>query len=89
MSDDHKEQVFTIRIKPHENTRAKWQGYIIAPPDDNEKRYFSDFFRLVSYIIPYLQRMGIRVTWFWRIIGWYKSKRQDHSDHQYAGKEQI
>jgi hypothetical protein len=75
MSNNQKEQVFTIRIKLLENAKAKWQGYIIAPPDDNKKRYFSDLFKLDLYIIPHLKKMGIQVSWFWQIMSWYKSKK--------------
>jgi len=84
--------VFMVKIwveeKADGKTKAKWRGYITHIPD-HEKYYFSDLFEIVLFILPYLKKMGVRVSWFWRIMSWYKSKRQDHSDPQYASKEKI
>lgn len=89
MSDDKetKTQVFVIRVLLDENNKG-WRGYITLPPDF-EKYNFSKLLEIILFIIPYLKEMGIRVSWFWQIMSWFKSKNQDKANPQYASKEKI
>jgi hypothetical protein len=81
MSNDQKEQVFTIRIKLLEDAKAKWQGYIIAPPEDNEKHYFSDLLKLDVYIVSRLIKMGVQVSRHWKIAKQlYELKEKSQTD---------
>jgi hypothetical protein len=84
MSNDQetKTQAFVIRVLLDENNKG-WRGYIIAPPDF-EKYNFSNLFGIILFIVPYLKKMGVRVSWFWRMISWYKSLK---SDSQCVNKE--
>ena len=56
--------------------KTKWRGHIAHVPS-NEKRYFSNLFDIILFILPYLEKIGIRVSIFWQIVNWYKSKRRE------------
>jgi len=70
-------------------TKAKWRGYIVHVPTEEKEHYFSDFFEIDLYILSYLIKIGIRSSWFWQIVSWYKSKRNRKSNSLHAGKEKT
>lgn len=71
-------RVFMIKIWVEERAdgkiNTKWRGHIAHIPS-NERRYFSDLFEIILFVLPYLRKMGIRTSFFWQIIAWHKSKR--------------
>ena len=71
-------RVFMVKIWVEERTdgkiKTKWRGQIAHIPS-NERRYFSDLFDIILFVLPYLRKMGIRIGFFWQFIDWYKSKR--------------
>jgi hypothetical protein len=52
---------FIIRIWREENDRPSWRGYITHVPS-GEQQYLPDLGDIITFIIPYLQDMGISVT---------------------------
>jgi hypothetical protein len=73
-------RVFLVKIWVEERTdgkmKTKWRGHIVHIPS-NERRYFSDLFDIILFVLPYLGKMGIRISLFWQIINWSRSKRKN------------
>lgn len=71
-------RIFIVKIWVEERAdgkiKTKWRGHIAHIPS-NERRYFSNLFVIILFILPYLKKLGIRINFFWQIIDWYKSKR--------------
>lgn len=75
-------RVFIVKIWVEERAdgkiKTKWRGHIVQIPS-NERNYFSDLFEIILFILPYLKKMGIRISLFWRIIHWFKSKSRNQN----------
>jgi len=83
-------RVFWVKIELKESPRDGRR--VIGEIKDvisGEKSAIKGLFDIIYFIIPYIRKMGIRITWFWRIMSWYKSKRKDRSNSQYASEEKI
>ena len=69
---------FLIRIwleeTAEESKRAKWRGHITHVPS-GERRYLQDLNDIISFIQPYLARMGVKFTLAQRIRRWQRSRR--------------
>ena len=35
-----------------------------------------DLLDIIDFIIPYIEKMGIRISWFWRFTIWMKRNRK-------------
>lgn len=51
--------------------RATWRGHITHVPS-GERRYVQDLDGISTFIIPYLERMGVRLKIYWRMRQWLK-----------------
>jgi hypothetical protein len=73
-------RVFIVKIWVEERadgkTKTQWRGHIAHIPS-NERRYFSDLLDIILFVLPYLRKIGIRISLFWQIINWYRSKRKN------------
>jgi hypothetical protein len=70
------DEIFIVSIGMDEDAKAKWKGYIKYPPD-KKKIYFTDLFEFSLLLVPCLEKMGVQVGWFWRVISWYKTLTSD------------
>ena len=90
--------------KPYENiTRVFWIKIELKEKPQNGRQVLGDIkdvisgeikpivglFDIIEFIIPYIEKMGVQINWFWRIMSWYKSKSQDHSNLHSASKEKL
>lgn len=64
---------FTVEIWLEEAT--KWRGQI-RHALNGEKRSISDLADIIQFILPYLQKMGVRISWTWRSIAWLRKTRR-------------
>jgi len=78
-------------LKPYESiTRVFWIKIELKDNHENESPYLGDIRDVISgvrspisnlldiidFIIPYMQQMGIRINWFWRLTIWLKKRSQ-------------
>lgn len=54
--------------------KAKWRGHV-TDLTSGERRYVEDLFDIIHIIIPYLVRMGVKISRFWQLESWLKRKR--------------
>ena len=63
--------VFVVKIWLEEDStssgKSKWRGHITYVPT-GQRRYIEDFFDIICFIIPYLEKMSAHVGWLWRSI---------------------
>ncbi len=59
---------------PAETGRAIWRGYITFVPS-GEKRYLNDLDDITAFIMPYLERMGVRPGLGWQVRQWLKQRK--------------
>lgn len=50
---------FIIRVWREDSSRAIWRGYITHVPS-GEQRHFQELQKIVDFIEPYLEKMGIQ-----------------------------
>ena len=66
-------QVFVVRIwpEPRDNAVAapEWRGVIEHAPS-RTRRYLRDLNVIPEFIAPYLEQVGIRFSWRWRLRQW-------------------
>jgi hypothetical protein len=64
---------FVIRIWLEESIeeahRATWRGHITHVPS-GERRYLQDLDDMTAFIAPYLERMDIKLSLWWRLRQW-------------------
>jgi len=53
--------------------RATWRGHITHVPS-GERRYLKDLDGIISFVLPYLGRMGVRSGMVWRARRWLKRR---------------
>ena len=54
------------------SNRVVWRGHITHVPG-GERHYVKDPAEILAVILPYLQQMGIKPSWRWRLQGWLGS----------------
>lgn len=66
-------QVFIVRIwpEPRDSTAAvpEWRGVIEHAPS-RARRYLRDLNVIPEFIAPYLEQIGMRFNWQWRLRQW-------------------
>jgi hypothetical protein len=66
---------FLVRLWLEETSatdgRVVWRGHITHVAS-REKRYVSEVDELILVIVPYLQEMGVQLSWQWRLCQWLK-----------------
>lgn len=70
-------RVFWIKIELQENHRSGRQALgEIKDVMSGTKSPIRNLLDIIEFMIPYMQQMGIRVSWFplWRFTIWMKSK---------------
>ncbi|HLA88784.1 MAG TPA: hypothetical protein VJL10_12230 [Anaerolineales bacterium] len=73
-------RVFWIKIELKENQRAGRQTLgDIKDVMSGEKQPIYDLHDIIHFIIPYLENMGIKIHWFWRLVSWLKRKRRKNN----------
>ena len=63
---------------------ASWYGRIIHV-SGGESRYIKDVGGIVEYLIQFLDRMGARVSWGWRIKSWLIRQKSMRSRNKGTG----
>ena len=58
--------VFVVKIwleeKADEGSQARWRGHITYLPS-GERSYFQDLDEITAFMMPHLERMGIKSRW--------------------------
>src|SRR5262245_58273468 len=73
-------RVFWIRIELKENQRSGRQALgDIKDVMSGEKRPIYELHDIIHFIIPYLENMGIKIHWSWRLRSWLRQKRRKHN----------
>ena len=66
---------FVVRIWLEESAeggrRAMWRGHITHVPS-GERRYFQHLDDMASFVAPYLESMGVKLSLWWRSTRWMK-----------------
>ena len=63
-----------IEETAQEAGRATWRGHITHVPD-NERRYLRDLDDVGVFIATYLEAMGLKLGWRWRLRRWLRRHR--------------
>jgi hypothetical protein len=53
---------------------ARWRGHITHVLG-GERRYIEDLGNIVTFIVPYLNRMGVRPPFCWQIRSWLEQRK--------------
>lgn len=65
---------FVVRVWREETTEPGdhviWRGHI-THVSTHQKRYLQDLEEIIFFMLPYLQQMGVEVSWTWRIWQWW------------------
>jgi hypothetical protein len=59
--------------------RIVWQGRITHVPSGH-LRHFVKVDEIASFVMPYLQQLGVKPTWSWRIRHWLRRTRHRSDD---------
>jgi hypothetical protein len=79
MADDLKPyesitRVFWIKIELKDNHEKDRQDLgDIRDVLSGARRPINDLLDIIDFIVPYMQQMGIRIKWFWRLTIWLKN----------------
>lgn len=68
---------FVVKIWREEAEQGKppiWRGHITHVPS-NARRYLKSLGDIPIFIKGYLDRMGVRVEFWWRMRGWLKRRK--------------
>jgi hypothetical protein len=66
-------RVFWIKFELRENPRKVRQDLgEIREVVSGEKIPIKDLVDIIDFIIPYIEKMGIQINWFWRFTIWLK-----------------
>lgn len=62
LEDETHSFVVTILLEetPEESEQAKWRGHITHVLS-GDQRYFDDLSKMIDFIIPYMEKMGIKL----------------------------
>jgi hypothetical protein len=70
-------RVFWIKIELKENQRSGRQALgDIKDVMSGEKQPIYDLHDIIHFIIPYMENMGIKLHWFWRLGSLFRRKRR-------------
>ena len=68
---------FVVRVWLEETVetdgRAVWRGHI-THVITREKRYLEDLESIIIFIVPYLEAMGVEISWRWRVRQWWQRR---------------
>ena len=68
-------QSFIVKIwleeTAEETGRARWRGHITHVPS-GERRHLKDLGDITAFIVPYLERMGVKLTLILGRRRWFK-----------------
>lgn len=68
-------RVFWLKIEVKDNQqRGRENLGDIRDIMTGVKSPIKDLLDIIDFIVPYLQQMGIRVGWFWRLSIWIKRR---------------
>ena len=71
-------RVFWIKIELRENSHCDNQIHgEIKDAISGRKGSIEDLVDIISFIVPYLQRMNIQTNWYWRLMSRIKNRRQN------------
>jgi hypothetical protein len=77
-SSEGSRQVFIIRIwcetREVKGAAPAWRGAIECV-ENGERRSVKNLDEIVSFIAPYLEKMGMQVEWQWRMRRWFSRQR--------------
>ena len=69
---------FIIKIWLEESAeeagQARWRGHITHVPS-GERRYLKNLDDIVAFIAPYLEGMGLKLGYWWRMRNWLRQMR--------------
>ncbi|MFQ5856217.1 MAG: hypothetical protein ACE5LU_11295 [Anaerolineae bacterium] len=51
--------------------QATWRGHITHVPS-GDRRYLKDLDDISNFVVPYLDRMGVKLDMRWRVRQWLK-----------------
>jgi hypothetical protein len=68
-------RVFWIKIELKDN-QLKGRQILgdIRDVISGEKSLIVDLFDIITFLIPYMKRMGIHVNWFWQFVSWLRGR---------------
>ena len=73
-------RVFWIKIELKENQRTGRQALgDIKDVMSSQKQAIYGLCDISYFIIPYLETMGIRISWWWRFASWFTRKRRKNN----------
>jgi hypothetical protein len=55
----------------HEPRRRRWRGRVTHIPSGHDC-HFVELNEIAFFIIPYLQQLGIKPGWLWRVRQWLR-----------------
>ena len=82
MYDPHTHSFITkiwLEEEADETGRAVWRGTITHVPG-GERRYLRTLNDVVTFIAPFVESMGVRLSLVWRIKKWWKLRRRRFRD---------
>jgi hypothetical protein len=63
-----------LEVTPSEAKRYSWRGHITHIPS-GERRYMTNLFCILTFIIRYLKAMGISFSRFWWVKDWIAAQK--------------
>jgi len=73
-------RVFWIRIELKDNQGVGRQTLgDIKDVMSGEIQPIYKLHQIIHFIIPYLENMGIKINWFWRLSRWFERKRRKNN----------
>jgi hypothetical protein len=77
MYDPHTHSFITkiwLEESADEARRAVWRGTITHVPSGT-RRYLCHLDDIAAFVVPYLERMGVKPTLFWRLRQWLRRRK--------------
>lgn len=73
-------RVFWIKIELKEKQRLGKQNLgEIKDVKSGTKAPLYEVYDIIHFMIPYLEHMGIKISWFWRLGSFRERKRRNHN----------
>jgi hypothetical protein len=70
-----------LEVTPTQIRRSSWRGHITHIPS-GERRYVSNLFCILTFIMRYLKSMGIKFGRFWWVKDWFASRKFPTIEHE-------
>ena len=67
-------RVFWIKIELKDKSKGRQDLGDIRDVMSGAKSPIKDLLDIIDFIVPYLQSIGIRISWFWRLAIWMKRR---------------